>query len=69
MSELVYDVAAQDVVPLDYAKQRIVLAWTHGLTARDWERVALHLRECGRRCGNQDRCPGHVSRGCDCEVI
>ena len=62
MSDLVYDVAAQDVVPLDYARQRVVLAWTHGLTARDWERVALHLREYARQRGRQ--CPGGVMRRC-----
>ena len=63
MSDLVYDVVAQDVVALDYAQQRVVLAWTHGLTVREWERVALHLRGCARQRGWR-RCPGGVTRGC-----
>jgi hypothetical protein len=49
MSELVYDLVVGDIVTLDYARQRVVLAWSHGLTVRDWERVAVHLREHARR--------------------
>ena len=55
MSEPVYDVAAGDIVPLDYARQRVVLAWAAGLTVRDWERVAVHLRELEQRRRNERR--------------
>lgn len=53
MSELVYDLVVGDVVTLEYARRRTMLAWTRGLTAEQWERVALHLRRCERRCGGR----------------
>jgi hypothetical protein len=62
MNELVYDAAVGDVVSLDYARRRTVLAWTRGMTAEQWERVALHLRRCERLGSLRQK---RATRGCD----